>query len=184
MKLRILTSLSLGLWGLWAAPTAFAQTAENFFNSGAQLYISNNVPAALEKTEQGLKLYPDNVKLQKLEKLLKQHRRQQSKQNQRQKQQNQSQPQQQSGHRKNQPQPNQQTPKQTKPQKKPSEARSSAEPARKRQGEENKKNQAQAPNRMTPKEAKRLLDAQKGNEQFLQLKPHTPPKSQQPVEDW
>jgi F0F1-type ATP synthase beta subunit len=46
--------------------------ADDFFNGGAQLYISNNIPAALERTEAGLKIYPGDEKLQKLEKLLKQ----------------------------------------------------------------------------------------------------------------
>ena len=38
---------------------------------------------------------------------------------------------------------------------------------------------------MTPEAAKRLLDAQKGDEQFLQLKPQTPPpQDQRPIKDW
>ena len=38
---------------------------------------------------------------------------------------------------------------------------------------------------MTPEEAKRLLDAQKGNEQLLQLKPEAKPQdSQKPAKDW
>ena len=71
MRLLLLISLSLALF---AAPKALAQLApaDDFFNSGAQFYISNNIPAALERTESGLKFYPDDEKLQKLEKLLKQ----------------------------------------------------------------------------------------------------------------
>jgi hypothetical protein len=38
---------------------------------------------------------------------------------------------------------------------------------------------------MTPEDAKRLLDAQKGDEQFLQLKPQGKPQNQPPpVKDW
>jgi hypothetical protein len=38
---------------------------------------------------------------------------------------------------------------------------------------------------MTPEEAKRLLDAQKGNEQILQMKPQGKPEDQsRPVKDW
>jgi hypothetical protein len=38
---------------------------------------------------------------------------------------------------------------------------------------------------MSPEQAKRLLDAQKGDEQFLQLKPKNPPESQnRPIKDW
>ena len=38
---------------------------------------------------------------------------------------------------------------------------------------------------LTPEEAKQLLDAQKGNEQVLQLKPQGKPENQnRPVKDW
>jgi hypothetical protein len=38
---------------------------------------------------------------------------------------------------------------------------------------------------MSPEQAQRLLDAQKGDEQFLQLKPKNPPESQKrPIKDW
>ena len=38
---------------------------------------------------------------------------------------------------------------------------------------------------LTPEEAKRLLDAQKGNEQLLQLKPENKPRDpNRPVKDW
>jgi hypothetical protein len=38
---------------------------------------------------------------------------------------------------------------------------------------------------MTPAEAKRLLDAQKGDEQVLQLKPDAKPRDpQKPFKDW
>ena len=70
MTLRLLISLSLLLAGQKVC--AQLAPADDFFNSGAQLYISNNVPAALERVESGLKTYPDDVKLKKLEQLLKQ----------------------------------------------------------------------------------------------------------------
>ena len=39
--------------------------------------------------------------------------------------------------------------------------------------------------RITPEEAQRLLDAQKSDEQFLQLKPKNPPESpNKPIKDW
>jgi hypothetical protein len=140
--------------------------ADDFFNSGAQFYISNDIPAALEKTESGLKLYPDDVKLQKLEKLLKQQ--QQNQQN----QQNQSQQQNQSGQKNNEQQ------KQSEQQKPSTE---------KQNGEKNQNAEGQqvAPGQMTPEEAKRLLDAQKGDEQVLQLKPKGSPQNpNQPFKDW
>jgi hypothetical protein len=38
---------------------------------------------------------------------------------------------------------------------------------------------------MSPEQAQRLLDAQKGDEQFLQLKPKNPPENQKrPIKDW
>lgn len=44
-------------------------------------------------------------------------------------------------------------------------------------GDQNRQNPAAA-HEMSPEEAQRLLDAQKGDEQFLQLKPKGPPESQ------
>ena len=68
----------------FVAQKACAQfaAADDYFNGGAQLYISNNIPAALEKTEDGLKFYPDDAKLKKLEELLKQQQKSQSSQSQ------------------------------------------------------------------------------------------------------
>src|SRR5471030_2130494 len=65
--------------------------ADDFFNGGAQLYISNNIPAALEKTEAGLQFYPNDEKLKKLEQLLKQQQQQQQSQQNSKSQQNQQQ---------------------------------------------------------------------------------------------
>src|SRR5580693_9307134 len=87
MTLRLLISLSLLLLA-WQKVCAQLAPAEDFFNSGAQLYISNNIPAALERVEMGLKTYPDDARLKKLEQLLKQQQQQQQ-QNQQQQQKNQ-----------------------------------------------------------------------------------------------
>src|SRR5271154_4707758 len=80
---------------VFAAQKVCAQLApaDDFFNGGAQFYISNNIPSALEKTESGLKFYPNDEKLKKLEELLKQQQQQQQNQ-QNQNRQNQSQHQQ------------------------------------------------------------------------------------------
>ena len=174
--------------------------ADDFFNGGAQLYISNNIPAALERAESGLQLYPDDEKLQKLEKLLKQQR-QQNQQNQN--QQNQSQPNQQSQQNSNgqknqqqqqssqknsqdQQKQNQSGEKKAGQQKQQDQQKSSGE---KKDGEkednQNADGQPVAAGQMTPEEAKRLLDAQKGDEQVLQLKPQgKPQENQKPVKDW
>lgn len=182
MTLRLLISLNLLLL---AALAARAQTADEFFNSGAQFYISNNIPAALKKTENGLQLYPDDEKLQKLEKLLKQQQNQQQQNQQNQSQQQKSQ--QNSNSQKNQQQKQDQSGQKKNEQQKQSERQKSS--AEKKNGEkpENQKaaNKPVPAGQMTPEEAKRLLDAQKGDEQVLQLKPKEPPQNpNQPIKDW
>ena len=72
--MRLIHQVSLSLL-LVAWRTACAQTANDYFNSGAQSYISNNIAGAKEMVEGGLKLYPGDVKLKKLEELLKQQSR-------------------------------------------------------------------------------------------------------------
>lgn len=171
MTLRLLISLSLWL----AAPLAWAQTAEEIFNGGAQLYISNNIPTALEKVTEGRKLYPEDEKLKKLEELLKQQ--QQSRQNQKQDQQqkqDQKQDQQkqdsQSGQKPDEPQ----QPQPSKPQDR-----------KNGQKDEQKQEAQEKPGQMTPQEAKRLLDSEKNDEQFLVPKPEGKPEHEnKPVKDW
>src|ERR1017187_7681747 len=184
MRLSLPASLSLLLFA-WQA--ACAQSADDFFNSGAQFYISNNIAQARESAANGLKLYPGDTKLKKLDELLKQ----QSQQSQQQK----------ANGQQGQPQQNQQpsqpnSPEQQKPdeqnqsgqkqgeQQKQQQQKTSAE---KQNGQENQNEPGQpvAAGQMTPKEAKQLLDAQKGNEQVLQLKPPGKAKDQnQPIKDW
>src|SRR3974390_335776 len=102
MKLPLLLGVSLLLL---AGQTARAQSAADYFNSGAHFYISNNIPEALVPVEAGLKQYPDDVKLKKLYELLKQQQQSQNNQS----QQNQSQSQQQkSNSQQNQQQQSQQ----------------------------------------------------------------------------
>ena len=64
---------------LLAGQAVCAQPADEFFHSGAQSYISNNVAKAREEVDNGLKLYPDDLKLKKLDELLKQQSQSQSK---------------------------------------------------------------------------------------------------------
>lgn len=183
MRLRLLTNLSLALL---AGLSVRAQTAGNFFNSGAQFYISNNIPAALEKTENGLKLYPDDAKLKKLEELLKQQQQQQSQQNQQQKNnQSQQNKNQQSQQNQSQQQPQNGQQNRTRQEQRKNQAQKQSEQQKQEQQQAaEKQSEQKAPNQMTPHEAQRLLDSQKENEQFLQLKPNVPPQSKQPVEDW
>jgi hypothetical protein len=197
MRLLLLFSVSL----LWLAGlTARAQSADDFFNTGAHAYISNNIPQASASVETGLKQYPDDVKLKKLYELLKQQSQQpsqnnQSPQNQQQQSQpNQSQQQQYKNNQQNQQssQQNSQPPNQNQPnpsgQKNDEQPKPPPVPDRKPGGKPedlNGQNQPVTAGQMTPEEAKRLLDAQKGDEQFLQLKPQGKPQNHQlPIQDW
>jgi Ca-activated chloride channel family protein len=176
---------------LWlAAYTVQAQSADDFFNGGAQLYISNNIPDALNKVESGLKSYPDDVKLKKLEELLKQQQQnqqnqqqqnQQNKQNQSQQNknsQNQQSQQQQQNQQQDQQKQNQQNSQQQQNQQQQAQQQNS-------QNQQNAAQQAQQGQAMSPEEAKRLLDAQKGNEQVLRYQPKGQPQNANPViKDW
>jgi Ca-activated chloride channel family protein len=185
---------------VFAAQKVCAQLApaDDFFNGGAQAYISNNIPAALERTEDGLKLYPDDVKLKKLEELLKQKNQQQQQQSQSQQQKSDSQ--------KNQQQQNQQSQKNSSQDQQKSDEQKQNQSNQKTNGQQNQpepqksadeqKNgdksdnqngdgQPIKPGQMTAEEAKRLLDAQKGDEQILQMKPQDKPRDpNRPVKDW
>ena len=89
MKLRIpqiLASLSL----LFLASASLrSQPAEEYFHGGAQLYLSNNIPAALQTVTNGLQRFPDDGKLKKLYELLNQQQQQQNQQDQKDQQQDQ-----------------------------------------------------------------------------------------------
>ena len=182
---------------LLASPAARAETADDFFNSGAHFYISNNIPEALVPVEQGMKQYPQDVKLKKLYELLKQQQQsqnnqsqqnqqnqsQQQKSNNQQKQQQQSQQQSQPNSQQEQQQQKQNEQKQS-DQKKAEQQKPQQKPGEKPQ-DQNEQGQPVAAGQMTPEEAKRLLDTQKGDEQFLQLKPQGQPENpNQPVKDW
>src|SRR5476651_2445256 len=138
---------------LFAAQKICAQLlpADVFFNGGAQLYISNNIPAALERTESGLKLYPDDVKLKKLKELLKQQQQSQNSQSQQNQGQQQSHSQQNSQDRKKSDEQKQN------PADRKEEGQQKQAEQRKSNGEKSE-NQAAA-GQMRPEEAKRLLDA-------------------------
>ena len=178
----------------WQNAGAQLAPANDFFNSGAQLYISNNIPSALEQVENGLKTYPNDVKLKKLEELLKQQQQSQSQQNQ-QNQQNQSnqqqqknqqsQKKQQSQSQQNQQQQNQQQSQQNKEQQNQSAQQKQQQDKSGQKGNEEQQASATLGKEMSPEEAKRLLDAQKGDEQVLQWKPQGKPENQnRPVKDW
>ena len=187
MRLRLLISLSLALWS-WQQVAAQLAPADDFFHGGAQLYITNNLPQAKEVVAQGRKLYPDDEKLKKLEELL----------NQKQQQQSQSPNDQQKKSDEQKQQPDQ--PKDEQQKKDEEKKRADQKKEEEQKQAEQKKNSADKPKddpqekqeaqpvkpgEMTPAEAKHLLDAQKGKEQLLQLKPPEKPRNHsRPVKDW
>ena len=198
-KKRSLLWLAIGFW-LFTAARAEAQIApaDDFFHSGAQSYITNNLERAKEIVAQGRKLYPADEKLKKLEELLnQQQQQQQQQQNQQQQKQDQSQ-QQKSDDQKNQD-PAQQA-KDSEDQKKSDEQKKSQEEQNREEQKKpdpksdekkkdgDKKDEAAQPvkaGEMTPEEARRLLDSQKGSEQLLQWKPQEKPrKNNRPIKDW
>jgi hypothetical protein len=185
MRLPLPISLSLLLLS-WQPARAQLAPADDFFHRGAQFYLSNNIAGAKQQVDMGLKLYPDDDKLKQLDKLLKQQSQSQSQNpKDQQKQQSQAKPDQQKQDQKDQAEKSSGGEKEDE-QKQPEQPKPSSE---KKDGEkpENKNADGQpvAPGQMTPEEAKRLLDSQKGDEQFLQLKPPEKPKdNQRKFKDW
>jgi Skp family chaperone for outer membrane proteins len=179
MPLRLLLSLSLLLAALSAGR---AQTAEDFFHGGAMLYLSNNIPKAKEEVAAGRKRFPDDIKLKKLEELLNQQQQSQSQQQQQQ-QEKQDQEKQDSGQQEQQQekqQGQQQPPDKSSQQKDQEQERPQDGGGGKDQG-----GQPAEARTLTPQEAKQLLDAQKGEEQFLQLRrTDKPERRARPLKDW
>jgi outer membrane biosynthesis protein TonB len=162
MKLRPLISLlSISLLSL-ALQKVRAQTAEGFFHTGAQSYLSNNVEGARQEVDKGLKLFPNDVKLQKLDQLLKQQQQQQQQQQQNQSQQKQNQ----SKQDKEQKQKQDEQQKQQQ-QKQQQQQKNQQQDQRKQADQQKQKEQQGQPGQMTPDEAKKLLDSQKDDESLL-----------------
>ena len=76
MRLQIPVSLSLLLLACRVA-NGQSLPADEFFHSGAQSYLTNNIAKAREEVDNGLKSYPDDIKLKNLDELLKQQSQQQ-----------------------------------------------------------------------------------------------------------
>lgn len=165
MVLRLLLNLSFLLLALTAAR---AQTADDFFHGGAMFYLSNNIPQAKEVVATGLKSFPEDIKLKKLEELLNQ--------------QQQSQQQQQQEQQKKEPQQDEQ--KQEQQKKEPSQEKQQPQESEGGEKKPDERQEATA-HQMTPQEAKQLLDAQKGEEQVLQFRPQAEPKNRaKKLKDW
>lgn len=157
---------------------ARAQSADDFFHSGARSYLSNNVAGARQEVDQGLKLFPDDIKLKKLDELLKQQQQQQQQQNQQ--QQNQSQQNQSKQDQKQQQQKQNEEQKQQEQNKQQQEQQKQAE----QQKEKEQEQQAQA-REMTPEQAKQLMDREKVDEMLLPASHKEKPHNQEhPLKDW
>ena len=173
MRLRHLLSLSL----LFASHPAHAQLlpADEFFHSGAQSYLTNNLAKAREEVDAGLKLYPDDIKLKKLDELLKQQQQQQSKNDQ----------QKQDQDKKDQQQKQDQQKQNEQQQSKQDQQAKSGGEDKDKKDEKNDQSQQMQAHAMTPQEAKQLLDAQKGDEQVLVFRPQGEPKNRdKALKDW
>ena len=194
--MRLLLPISASLLLAWQ--TVCAQSADDYFNGGAHAYITNNIPEALKSVETGLKQFPDDVKLKKLYELLKQQSQQQQQQQQQQKQNQQSQQNQSQQKQTQQNQQNQQNQQQSQQnqsaqnqsgqqnqQQQQQQQSANENQGGEKQEKQNEQGQPVAAGQMSPEAAKRLLDAQKGNEQFLQLKPQGKPQdNRHPLKDW
>jgi Mg-chelatase subunit ChlI len=177
--LRLLISMSLCALAL---QKVCAQSADDFFHTGAQAYLTNNINTAREQVDKGLKLYPDDIKLKKLDELLKQQQQQQQQQNQQnQQQQKQNQQNQAKSKQDQQKQQEKQKDQQKQQQQKQQQNQNQNQP----QGEKPQPKEQQPPGQMSPEEAKRLLDSEKGDEMLLppsqKEKPHD---RDHPLKDW
>ena len=197
-NLRLSLSLSLLILSLWSAP---AQTADDFFHGGAQRFLTNNVPGALEVVTNGLQRFPDDEKLKKLYDLLNQQQQQQQNQDQKQQDQDQKNEQKQDQKQDQQKQDDKKDQQSKDNQQKKDEEKKQQEAQKK---EQKKKDQQQAgakdkdkpeekpgeqqpvaAHAMTPQEAKQLLDAQKNDEQVLLFQPKADPKNPtKQLKDW
>lgn len=191
-KLRLSLSVGLLILMSWCAR---AQDAEEFFHGGAQRFLTNNIPGALEVVTNGLQRFPDDQKLQKLYELLNQQQQQNQQQNQDQNQQE-GQPQDQKpndkdkeqqskeendkqGEQKKDSPPNNQGEKDNAQSKKDSSAE---DPEKQKTGADS---QPANLRQMSAQEAKQLLDAQKGEEQVLIFQPQGEPKNRtKQLKDW
>jgi Ca-activated chloride channel family protein len=192
-NLRFSLSLSLLILSLLSAS---AQNADEFFHGGAQRFLTNNIPGALEVVTNGLQRFPEDEKLKKLYELLNQQQQQQQ-QNQDQKEQDQKDEQKQDQQKqddkkdqesKSDQQKKDEEKKQQDAQKKEQEKKDQqqAQSGDKDKPEEKPGEQQQvAAHAMTPEEAKQLLDAQKDDEQVLLFQPKAEPKNpSKQLKDW
>lgn len=192
--MRLRTRISISLWAIFGC-SASAQTADDFFHSGAQSYLTNNVPFAIQRVDEGLKRFPNDEKLKKLDELLKKQQQQQSKSDQSKDQkqdqkQNSDQQKQQNDQKQKQDQNQQskqdQEKKDKKDQAKPDEQQQPKpdDPKKDQQPDDQQQQQKFAPGQMTPQQARQLLDSQKDSEMMLPIKPDENVQRRGTLRDW
>jgi Ca-activated chloride channel family protein len=193
--LLLLSSLSL-FSPAWLSVSA--QTAADFFHGGAQRYLTNNIPGALEVVTNGLQRFPKDEQLQKLHELLNRQQQQQQQNQQQKEQQEQQQDQQKQDDHKNQQAKNDEQKKDEEQKQKESQNKKDQQKKDQQQDKsgdkskdkpEEKKESGEpeqvAAHQMTPQEAKQLLDAQKDDEQVLIFQPQGEPKNRpKQLKDW
>ena len=204
MKSILATSLSLVLLAL---PAAAVNTAEDFFHVGASNFLASKTEPALMAVTNGLRLDPQNIKLKKLEELLRQQQQQEKNQDQQKQDQQDKQDQEKKDEQQKQDQQKKQDEQQKKdsPQSKEEEKKKQEEQAKKdqekkdeqdKQGsspkdkkEDGKEEEAQpagtAAMKMSLEDAVRFLEGLKFNEQAMPFKPPARTNRQDRVfKDW
>lgn len=185
LSLLLLTLLSVG-----------AQNADEFFHGGAQRFLTNNIPGALEVVINGLQRFPEDEKLKKLYELLNQQQQQNQDQDKKdEKKQDQKQDQQKQDDKKDQQsksdqqkkdeQKKQQDAQKKEQEKKDQQQAKSGDKSKDKPEEKAGEPQQVAAHQMTPQEAKQLLDAQKDDEKVLMFQPQGEPKNRmKQLKDW
>lgn len=185
-RLRILTGLNLYLL-LLGAVMAYAQSADDFFHSGAQSYLSNSIPQAKAQVDAGLKLFPEDAKLKKLDELLKQQQQSQQSQQNQENQENQDQQDKKDDQKQEQKkQQEQQAKDQKREQEKQKQQQAKAGDKKEQKADQQPtETRQEKAGQMTSQQAQRLLDTQNGTEQVLWFKPEGKPENpDKQVKDW
>ncbi len=190
-----------------------AQTPDDYFHGGATNYVFGEKEKAKEQIVTGLQSFPRDPKLNQLLVLLKKEEEQKQQQQQQQQQQNKKDEQKDqkqnqdsqkkdSDQKKDQNQSNDQKKEQEK--KRQEQAKKNADQKKEQQKKEQEKQNAEqkkqekadqndqqepqptyAAGQMTPQQAKQLLDAQKGDEMVIPIRPQVKPRDQsKPLKDW
>ena len=181
VALLLFSSLLFALRIAAADPIA---SADDFFHGGAMSYLSNNIPAALDIVTNGLQQFPNDEKLKKLERLLKQQQQQNQQQDQ---QKDKSQQSKQDDKQKEQEKKDQQKADEQKAKEMQDQQKRGQQPKpdeQKDSGEQQQAAAAQQGEQMTPEQAMRVLDTTKGDEKVLPVQMVKPPPSDKKLKDW